>query len=108
MKNKLKKYQNRLVMSSATLCGLFAPTAHASDLSSTDIIFLICASLIDVFFAAGIVLLVWSVVQLILAIKNEDAESKVQASSQIALAITIISFEGIFETLKAAANITEG
>lgn len=52
-----------------------------------------------VFKAVGIVLGVYSVGQLVLAFKNEDADSKSRASTQLVVAIVLIAMPSIIESL---------
>lgn len=52
-----------------------------------------------VFKAVGIVLGVYSVGQLVMAFKNEDADSKSRASTQLVVAIVLIAMPSIIESL---------
>lgn len=69
-------------------------TAHAAEhtINSPQYITILIITLLKVFRGAGILLLVYSIFSIILAIKNEDVESKVNATSQFAVALMLISF----------------
>ena len=50
-----------------------------------------------VFQAVGIVLLVYSIAQLVLAFKNEDADSKTRASTMLVVAVILIAIPQIIK-----------
>ena len=52
-----------------------------------------------IFVAVGIVLAVYSVGQLVLAFKNEDADSKSRASTLLVVAIILIAFPAVIDFL---------
>lgn len=52
-----------------------------------------------IFRAVGIILCVYSIGQLILAIKNEDADSKTRATTQIIVSVVLIALPSIINTL---------
>jgi hypothetical protein len=89
---------------SATMPVAFAASADAQKVVKE--IIKICSCLLTVFTGAGIILLVWGVISFILALKDESAEGKVQAITQISLAITLLAFSGILKTLATAMGIT--
>jgi hypothetical protein len=104
MKNKLIPKKRDFIIASAALSNmLLTPTAYAY--TSVQIVVLLINSILGVFFYAGIVLLVYSVVAFILAMKNEDAESKVQAISQISVSIVCMTLSGTIRGLMAAVGI---
>ena len=59
-----------------------------------------------IFQAVGVVLTVYSVGQLILAFKNEDADSKSRASTMMVVGVVLIANPGIIETLGLVDMIT--
>ena len=59
----------------------------------------------NIFRIIGILLLVYSVGQLILAFKNEDADSKSRASSTLVVAAVLISLKTIVERLNLTSYI---
>lgn len=84
----------RLLSFSALCTTIPSMTAHAAEhtINSPQYITILIITLLKVFRGAGILLLVYSIFSIILAIKNEDVESKVNATSQFAVALMLISF----------------
>lgn len=82
----------------------FAASADANEV--VKIIIKICSCLLTVFTGAGIILLAWGAVSFVLALKDESAEGKVQAITQISLAITLLAFSGILKTLGNAMGLS--
>ena len=60
-----------------------------------------------VFVAAGILLAAYSVGQLAMALKNEDADSKTRASTQLVVSIVLIALPSIIDGLDLLSYITE-
>lgn len=58
-----------------------------------------------VFSAVGVILAVYSVGQLVLAFKNEDADSKSRASTMLVVAVILIAFPAIVEGLNLVDKI---
>ena len=54
-----------------------------------------------IFQAVGVILAVYSVGQLILAFKNEDADSKSRASTQLVVAIALIAVPQMLKSINA-------
>lgn len=52
-----------------------------------------------VFQAVGVVLLVYSIAQLVLAFKNEDADSKTRASTLLVVAVILVALPTIINNL---------
>jgi hypothetical protein len=99
-----------LLISSAvsTAIPATAPLAFASSDDAKEIVQIImkiCSCLLTVFTGAGAILLAWGVMSFILALKDESAEGKVQAITQISLAITLLAFSGILKTLGNAVDL---
>lgn len=61
--------------------------------------------LLPIFRGAGIVLLAWSAFSLIMAVKDENVESKVHATSQLAVAIVLITFSTLLSTLASYVGV---
>lgn len=59
-----------------------------------------------IFQAVGAVLTVYSVGQLILAFKNEDADSKSRASTMMVVGVVLIALPGVIEKLGLVDMIT--
>lgn len=98
---------NRMMISS--YCTAFMATAFstvsafAADVVDTGTISEILGNMISIvgtiFTAVGIILGVYSIGQLVLAFKNEDADSKSRASTLLVVAIILIAFPTIVEGL---------
>ena len=75
----------------------FVPSFAAADLGGllNEMINIVKA----IFVAVGIILLVYSIGQLTLAFKNEDADSKTRASTMLVVALVLIAFPGFIEAL---------
>ena len=58
-----------------------------------------------VFVAAGVVLAAYSVGQLAMALKNEDADSKSRASTQLVVSVVLIALPSIIEGLDLLSYI---
>lgn len=105
MKNKIKK--TSIALSNAIiLFSTIAPQAYA--LKSVPKIVQLINALLGVFRGAGIILLVYSIIVLILAIKDENVDSKVQATTQIAVALVCITLSSIMRSLSSAAGVNLG
>lgn len=103
MKYKLKKSLIRLAQSSVISCTCYQQAYCESH--SLPYVIKIINALLGVFRGAGLILLAYSVITLILAIKDENVDSKVQASTQIAVALVCITFSSIIQALGNAVNV---
>ena len=105
MFNKIKKYITialpYLLFALAVIAGTIAP-AQAEDALVT-----VTKSLLDyigrIFKAVGVFICAYSVGQLILAMKNEDADSKSRAATQLAVGAALF----IVPTLITQLNLTQ-
>lgn len=104
MFTKQNKKQLALATTLASATIIFTPTAFA--LASITYIVEMINLLLGVFRAAGLLLLVYAIFSFILSIKNEDAESKVNAIMHISIAIVLITLSSILSELFIAAGIT--
>jgi cellulose biosynthesis protein BcsQ len=105
VKNKFKK--TIMALSNAAMLFItMTPQAYA--LKSTDKIVQLINALLRIFRGAGIILLVYSVIALVLAIKDENVDSKVQATTQIAVALVCITLASIMRSLSSAAGANLG
>lgn len=77
--------------------------AYASEVEGSDEVREILTQMVNIvgmiFTAVGIILAVYSVGQLVLAFKNEDADSKSRASTLLIVSIILIAFPSIVEGL---------
>lgn len=107
MKKPFPSKRDILITSTISSSMILMPTALANTATySPPIILKLISKLLTVFWYAGLVLLVYAVIALILALKNEDAESKVNAVTQISIAIVLITLSGTVNTLLAAAGVS--
>lgn len=104
MKHKLKNSLIRLTQSSVAFTAC-CPQAYCEDPHSLPYIIKIINVLLGVFRGAGLILLAYSVIALILAVKDENVDAKVQASTQIAVALVCITLSSIIRTLGNAADV---
>ena len=102
MKNKFK--QTIMALSNTIILSSIIPQACAA-LKSLPKIIQIINSLLVVFRGAGVILLAYSIISLVLALKDENADAKVQASTQIAVAVVCITLSSIISTISNAAGV---
>lgn len=104
----LKNLRNfALSMSAASAC--IAPTAYAAGATSVDSDKLLSQFVNIVIQLAryiGIILLVWGVVMLVLAFKNEDADSKSRAIMLIAVAVVLVAMGTFLGPIFSAIGFT--
>lgn len=87
-----------LLMSTASVAMI--PTALAATTVDADsIISKVIDIITDMALWIGIILLVWSIVMLILALKNEDADSKSRAIMLIAVSVALIGLGGLLDPI---------
>lgn len=82
----------------------FADSDYASTIR--DLIEKMVSIIGTIFQAVGAVLTVYSVGQLILAFKNEDADSKSRASTMMVVGVVLIALPGVIEKLGLVDMIT--
>lgn len=93
-----------MMMVSCILNVSFADSDYASTIR--DLIEKMVSIIGTIFQAVGAVLTVYSVGQLILAFKNEDADSKSRASTMMVVGVVLIALPGVIETLGLVDMIT--
>ena len=93
-----------MMMMACILNVSFADSDYASTIR--DLIEKIVSIIGTIFQAVGAVLTVYSVGQLILAFKNEDADSKSRASTMMVVGVVLIALPGVIETLGLVDMIT--
>lgn len=104
MKRKIKNIFTPLINAVFIYLSI-SPIAYAAQPASTGIIIKIIKALLGVFQGAGVILLAYSMIALILALKDENVDNKVQATTQIAVSVVCITLPAILETLSEAANV---
>ena len=95
-----------LAMSAATVT--MVPTAFAAptlDTTTKDIVKAILNLVQTLGLTIGIILLAWSVVMLILAFKNEDADSKSRAIMLLVVSIALIGIGGLIQPILQATGV---
>lgn len=102
----LKNIRNgALAMSTASVAMM--PTAFAAGTTTGNAV---VNAILDVVymmaFYIGLILLAWSVVMLVLALKNEDADSKSRAIMLIAVSIALLCVGTLLEPILNAAGFT--
>ena len=99
----LKSIRNSALAMSAFSVGTMPVALAADDDAGDAIINAVLDIILKMALYIGIILLAWSVVMLVLALKNEDADSKSRAIMLIAVSIALIGVGGFLdEVLKAA------
>lgn len=81
-------------------------TISGAQASAVSYIVEIIRTLLGVFTAAGIILLAYSIIAFAIAMKDENSESKVNATSQMVVAIVLITFSGTLAVIAKAVNVT--
>ena len=102
--DKKTRLKASLISGGATMA-LFAPIALAAP-ASVDIdatVKLVLAKILDIFFYIGLLLLAWSVGMLVLAFKNEDADSKSRAMMMMVVAAALVGFKAFLNAILPAA-----
>ena len=89
----------------ATVCPTFAAVEGAAQIK--EIIDKMVSIIGLIFRCVGVILAVYSVGQLILAFKNEDADSKSRASTMLVVAIVLIALPSIINGLNLTSVITQ-
>lgn len=90
-----------LIASMCMMLFTFVPAFAAASLS--DLLNQMIDIVKAIFVAVGVILLVYSIGQLALTFKNEDADSKTRASTMLVVALVLIAFPGFVEAL----NLTQ-
>ncbi len=80
-------------------------TVMAATASAGTIVGTLLGYIGRIFMYIGIILLVWSIGQLVLAFKNEDADSKSRAVMVMVVSIILISMDTILNTLVGALGV---
>ncbi len=100
----LKNIRNgALAMSTASVAMM--PTAYAQGTATGNAVLNAVLDVVfDMAFYIGIILLAWSVVMLILALKNEDADSKSRAIMLVAVSIALVGVGTLLKPILKAAG----
>ena len=93
---------NSALAMSASPAGLM-PTAYAAD-TEDQIVNSILDIVVKIAFYIGIILLAWSIVMLVLAFKNEDADSKSRAIMLIVVSVVLIAVRPTLNAVLGSAG----
>ena len=97
-----KKTQAKVALvSGCTTMAAFTPIVLAapSSIDIDDTVKLVLSKILDIFFYIGLLLLAWSVGMLVLAFKNEDADSKSRAMMMMVVAAALVGFKSILNAI---------
>ena len=86
-----------LAMSAATAS--IVPTSFAATVDEHNLVSQILGIVTKIAMYIGIILLAWSIVMLVLAFKNEDADSKSRAIMLIVVSVVLIAIRPLFDTI---------
>lgn len=96
-----------MAMVVVAMFGTFAfATGAAGNGDMATIVNAILDIILDVFFYIGILLLAWSVGMLILAFKNEDADSKSRAMMLLVVSVALIGFPALLGVVLDGTGFT--
>jgi len=110
-KEKIKNADKKKIVKQVIPCLMFmalavfsTQTMYNADLGNAqanvkDILGNMISVIELVFQAVGVVLLVYSIAQLVLAFKNEDADSKTRASTLLVVAVILVALPTIINNL---------
>lgn len=104
IQDKLKKVA--LSASVLSVCGIAVPVAFADEAATDKIVGSIIDVIVDIFKYIGIILLVWSVGMLVLAFKNEDADSKSRAIMLLVVSLVLIGIGAFLTPILEAAGVS--
>ncbi len=83
------------------------PMAFAgSDATLDETVNALLDTILDVFFYIGVLLLAWSVGMLVLAFKNEDADSKSRAMMMLVVSVALMGLKTLLETVLGSTGFT--
>lgn len=85
--------------------GVFASSTSDSiqisteDVKAENLVAKLAGTILDIFQWIGVLLLIWSVGQVVMAFKNEDADSKSRAMMMAIVSIMLITLKTILEAI---------
>lgn len=85
--------------------GVFASSTSNSiqisteDVKAENLVAKLAGTILDIFRWIGALLLIWSVAQVVMAFKNEDADSKSRAMMMAIVSITLITLKTVLKTI---------
>lgn len=78
-----------------------SPVAFAADSEMDSIIRSVVSVIFDIFRYIGILLLAWAIGMLVLAFKNEDADSKSRSMMMMVVSVALIGIKTLFQSIPA-------
>ena len=110
IKNVTSALNAKACVASATITSMLCPVAFANPVDKTadGIMGTIVGYVCSIFRYIGILLLAWSIGMLVLAFKNEDADSKSRAMMMLVVSIILICLKTVVSAIltAAGANLT--
>lgn len=100
----LKHARNSVLAMSAASVSAMPMAFAADDATGEKVINAVLDIILKMAFYIGVILLAWSVVMLILALKNEDADSKSRAIMLIAVSVALIGVGGFLKPVLETAG----
>lgn len=102
-----KNLRNGALAMSAAPVEAVMPTAFAADTTEDNIVKTILEKVVlKIAFYIGIILLAWSIIMLVLAFKNEDADSKSRAIMLIVVSVVLIAVGPILKAILNSAGFS--
>jgi len=103
-KEKVKKARNAITVGLGTVA-LSTSTAYAAlgdGLNADTTMKNIIGQVLNIVRYVGVLLLVWAVIQLVLAFKNEDGDSKSRAAMMVGIALVLIGMKSVLQAIGLA------
>lgn len=106
------KNSKRILAFAMTFClAVFGvcPMLFAADttVSADTLVGTILGFVVKIFFYIGIILLLWAIGQLVLAFKNDDADSKSKAAMLLVVSIILMVIRPVFDSLNIGVAIKD-
>lgn len=99
-----KNLRNGALAMSAAPVEAVMPTAFAAGTEENIVKTILEEVVLKIAFYIGIILLAWSIIMLVLAFKNEDADSKSRAIMLIVVSVVLIAIRPILSAILKSAG----
>lgn len=96
---KLFRNLRNSVLAMSAAPASIVPTSFAATVDEHNLVSQILGIVTKIAMYIGIILLAWSIVMLVLAFKNEDADSKSRAIMLIVVSVVLIAIRPLFDTI---------
>ena len=113
MKDKMSKVfakiadKRGVVMATLSLSVVLATCMFPVFAAASDAVAALLGIVLKIFQYIGALLLIWSIAQLALAFKNEDADSKSRAMMMMMVSILLLVLKSIVTTILQKAGLTD-